>query len=188
MPAPRTPRPSTRAGARSPRVAIVVSRYNATVTDALLQGAIGAYLRAGGEERALTTLDAPGAFEVPVLCAAAAQCGKFDAIVALGCIVRGETIHDRVLGNAVTRELARIASDSLVPIGLGVLSVENSDQARARAGGDKGNKGAEAMEAALQTLHALRLLRTGKKPRGVLSARPDKTRSRSARTGATRAR
>lgn len=161
-----------------PAIAIAVSRYNASVTEPLLQGAIGVYTRAGGDERNLIILDAPGAFELPVLVAGALRQKKVAAAVALGCIVKGETRHDRVLGNAVTQSLCELSVRTVKPVGLGVLTVENADQAHARAGGDKGNKGAEAMEAVLMTLDALAHA-AGKRSAPRAAARPDKA-SRSA--------
>lgn len=156
-------------------IAVVVSRYNASVTEPLLQGAIGVYTRAGGSEGDLLVLDAPGAFELPVLAAAALRQKRIAGVVALGCIVKGETRHDRVLGAAVTQSLCELSTRFTKPVGLGVLTVENPEQAHARAGGDKGNKGAEAMEAVLITLESLR--RAGGR-RGVITVtpRPDKAR------------
>ncbi len=158
----------------------MVSRYSRSVTESLVHGAIGAYERAGGREADLVVLDAPGAFELPVLVAGAIGTGKFDGVVALGCIIRGETKHDRVLGHAVAQALAQISAREVVPVGLGVLTVENVDQAVARAGGDKGNKGAEAMEAVLMTIDSLAKVRGGRGQRGAQgahAARPDKARS-----------
>jgi 6,7-dimethyl-8-ribityllumazine synthase len=136
----------------------------------MLQGAIGVYTRAGGDERNLLILDAPGAFELPVLVASALKRKHIAAALALGCIVKGETRHDRVLGAAVTQSLCELSTRFVKPVGLGVLTVENADQAHARAGGDKGNKGAEAMEAVLMTLASL----GGTPAKSTL--RPDKAR------------
>lgn len=128
---------------------MVVSRYNATVTDRLLEGARAEYERRDGDPADLAVYPAPGSFEIPVIAAAAARSGRFAAVVALGCIVRGQTRHDRYLAQAVTDGLMRLALETGIPVGLGVLTVENAKQARDRAGGRKGNKGAEAMAAAL---------------------------------------
>lgn len=144
-----------------PRVAIVVSRYNGSITDRLLEGATEEYARRGGDPGGLAVLDAPGSFEIPAIAAAAARSGKFGAIVALGCIIRGETRHDRYLAQAVTDALMSIAVGTGVPVGLGVLTVENSRQARERAGGKKGNKGAEAMGAAIDAGAAIARARAG---------------------------
>jgi 6,7-dimethyl-8-ribityllumazine synthase len=97
---------------------------------------------------------APGAFEVPMLVDRALATGAFDVAVGVGCIVRGETVHDRHLGQAVTQELLSIAVRRGRPVGLAVLTVEDIAQAHARAGGALGNKGAEAMAAAIATCNA----------------------------------
>lgn len=158
-------------GVRSPTVppvAIVVSRYNATVTDALLSGAVRAYERAGGEVRDLYVIEAAGSFELVALAHAAARTRRFEGVLALGCIIKGETRHDEFLAHAVTQGLANITLTTDVPVGLGVLTVNNQQQALARAGlggaakrrrraGDGagsaalGNKGEEAMLALLRT-------------------------------------
>lgn len=145
--APRLPR-------RVIRVAIVVSRYNNEITDRLRDGAVEELARRCADRGRAEIVQAPGAFELPYLASVAARSGRFDAIVALGCIVKGETIHDRVLADAVTREMSRLAVDSGLPVGLGVLTVDTTEQARARAGGSLGNKGAEAMTAALDCIAA----------------------------------
>lgn len=142
-----------------PRVAVVVSRYNKWITDALQAGAVEEYRRRFGSEVGLTIVPAPGSFEVPALAHEAAVSAKFQAVVALGCVIRGETTHDQHINNAVSTQLLRSACESGVPIGFGILTVENAQQAEARAGGDKGNKGAEAMAAALDTAMTLAALR-----------------------------
>ncbi len=141
-----------------PPVAIVVSRYNASVTDRLLAGAALAYQRAGGRLGNLHIAEAPGAFELVPICAAAARQGGFAGVVALGCIIRGETRHDEVLGDAVTSGLANLALITGVPIGLGVLTVDTPAQAAARAGGKLGNKGEEAMLAVIASIGEIALL------------------------------
>lgn len=144
-----------RHAASAPRLAIVISRYNESITSHLLEGALGEYERSGGDRNAVTIIDAPGAFEIVALANAAARSGRIEAVVALGCIIKGETIHDRVLADAVTQGLVNITIVTGVPIGLGVLTVDSVAQARARAGGDKGNKGAEATSAVLAALAGL---------------------------------
>ncbi|MBL8990500.1 MAG: 6,7-dimethyl-8-ribityllumazine synthase, partial [Phycisphaerae bacterium] len=123
-----------------------------------LGGAIDAFAAAGGDPDALTLVDAPGSFELLALCGAAARSGRFDGVVALGCIVKGQTRHDEYLAAAVTTGLGLLAAQTGVPIGLGVLTVNSQRQALERAGGAVGNKGAEAMGAVLLTLDAMRAL------------------------------
>lgn len=155
---------SSRGGAGLPPVAVVVSRYNASITDRLLQGAVEAYGAAGGRQRDLTLVEAAGAFELGVLVAAAARTERFAAVVALGCIIKGETRHDRYLAQALTSGLMDLSIVSGVPVGLGVLTVESVGQAKERAGGKGGdkpgsNKGAEAMRAALHAAAQIATLR-----------------------------
>ncbi len=148
-------------GKRSARglpVAIVVSRYHDAITSKLLEGATAEYVSRGGAKQDVFVVDAPGAFELPTIAAEAAMCGVFDAVVVLGCVVKGETTHDQHLATAVTNEIARIGVDTGCPIGFGLLTVENMEQAEARAGGAQGNKGEEAMAAALDTLESLERL------------------------------
>lgn len=152
-------RPTPKAGPVPP-VAVVVSRYNASITDRLRQGALEQYaLRAGGRATA-TVLDAPGSFEIPAIVLAAARSGRFAGVVALGCIIKGETSHDVYLAEAVTRGLMEVVLRTGVPVGLGVLTVDTVAQARARAGGQQGNKGAEAMAAVLDTIAEIGAVRT----------------------------
>jgi 6,7-dimethyl-8-ribityllumazine synthase len=141
------------------RIAIIASTYHGDVTGALLEGARQAHRAAGGAPEDLRVIAAPGAFELPVLAAAAAARADIAGVVALGCVVRGETRHDRYICAAVAAELARLAVDRGKPVGFGVLTVETMRQARARAGGKAGNKGAEAMEAVLRALAALAEIR-----------------------------
>lgn len=141
-----------------PPVAIVVSRYNDAVTSALLQGAVAAYERAGGDAKHLGTIDAPGAFELTAICAAAARCGLYEGVVALGCVIAGQTRHDRYINDAVAHGITNITLETGVPVAFGLLTVETEAQARARSGGDKGNKGADAMVAVLETIAAIKAI------------------------------
>ncbi|MDP1662474.1 MAG: 6,7-dimethyl-8-ribityllumazine synthase [Phycisphaerales bacterium] len=176
-----------------PRIAIVVSRYNWTVTGRLLEGAKAAFEAATGSPFSEADIFfAPGAFEVVALSNAAAECRAFDGVVALGCIIKGETNHDEVLGHAVTQALANIALVTGTPVSLGVLTVNTAAQAKARAGesdgrGEHGNKGAESMIALLATLAELKRIearRTGGTQRSFeidlssLTGAPDKLASK----------
>lgn len=135
--------------------AIVVSRYNETVTSVMLDGAIGAYLDRGGDEARLAVLEAPGAYELVSIARAAAFSGVYRSVVCLGCVIKGETEHDRHIGNAVANGLAQISVATGVPVAFGVLTTNTNEQALARAGGAKGNKGAEAMGAVLDAADAI---------------------------------
>ncbi len=135
--------------------AVVVSRYNETVTSVMLDGAIGAYLARGGADSDLAVLEAPGAYELISIANAAASSGLYGSVVCLGCVIRGETSHDQHINSAVANGLANISIKTGVPVAFGVLTTNTNEQAIARAGGDKGNKGAEAMDAALDAAQAI---------------------------------
>ena len=147
------------ADARGMRVAIAASAYHAAVTSAMDRGAREEFARLGGDPAAVRGVAAAGAFELPLLVDALLARPDVDGAVAIGFVVRGETVHDRHLGLAVTQELARISVARGKPVGLAVLTVENMDQARARAGGASGNKGADAMRAVVATACSCREIR-----------------------------
>lgn len=138
------------------RVAIAVSRYHPAVTDVLCSGAIEAFTRAGGTRDDLRIVPAPGAFELPAICRALAGRCDVDGVVALGCIIRGETSHDQHLAQAIAQGLTDVSVATGKPIAFGVLTCHTHQQARARAGGDKGNKGEEAMAAAIEAIQTIR--------------------------------
>lgn len=138
-----------------PRVAVIVSRYNWSVTELLLEGALAEYAARGHEAGSVTVFEGPGAFELPVLALAAADTGRYRGIVAIGCIIRGETRHDRYIAEAVANGLMQITLQSGVPVTFGVLTADTPEQARARAGGEHGNKGQDAMAALLDTIIAM---------------------------------
>lgn len=138
-----------------PSIAVVVSRYNADVTSRLLEAAIAEIVRQGGASDRIAIIDAPGAFELTALCNAAARSGAYRGIVALGCLIHGQTRHDRYIADAVAQGIARITIDTGVPVAFGLITAETPEQAHARSGGDKGNKGQEAAAALMDTLTAL---------------------------------
>ncbi len=137
------------------RVAIVVSRYHQRITLRLLEGAEQVCRDAAVPEESLDILWVPGAFELGVGVSAAARSGRYRAVIALGVVIRGETPHFDVVVRGAADTVAQVSSDSLVPVGLGLLTCDSMEQAISRAGGDHGNKGAEAAEAALQTASML---------------------------------
>lgn len=138
------------------RIAVVVSRYNALITERLYEGAEQLFRSRAAKGSSIVRVDAPGSFELPALCLAAAATQAFDGVVALGCIIKGETIHDRVIADAIATGILNATLASGVPIAFGVITAENEDQAHARAGGAVGNKGSEAMAANLDTIAAIR--------------------------------
>ncbi|HJR89190.1 MAG TPA: 6,7-dimethyl-8-ribityllumazine synthase [Aeromicrobium sp.] len=139
------------------RVAIVAARWHETVMDGLIAGARTTLREAGATD--VDVIRAPGAFELPLV-AQACVTGGYDAIVALGVVIRGDTPHFEYVSSAATDGLARVALDERVPIGFGLLTCDDEAQALARAGlpGSSEDKGREAAEAALATLHILRAL------------------------------
>jgi 6,7-dimethyl-8-ribityllumazine synthase len=138
---------------RSPggaRYAVIASRWNGEIVDALVDGARRAFAEHGVADDALDVLRVPGAWELPVLARRLAQDGRHAAIVALGCVVRGETRHYEHVADECARGLMRVALDSGVPVLNGVLAVEDEADAWARAGGARGNKGADVALSAIE--------------------------------------
>ena len=137
---------------------VVVSRYNAPITDKLLDGAKRVYAARGGDPADLKVASVPGSFELPMLALAAAETEEFAGVVALGCLIKGETSHDRYIAEAVAHGLMQASMSAAIPIAFGVLTVDTPEQAEARAGGAHGNKGEEAMHAVLDTLASIQEL------------------------------
>lgn len=140
------------------RIGLIVSRYHERVTARLLEGARATCREAGIPDDQVDVLWVPGAFELGVVTEAAAATGRYAGLVALGAVVRGETPHFDYVAGETARVLAEVARRHRVPVGLGLLTTDTMAQAEARAGGDAGNKGAEAAEAAIMTADLLRHL------------------------------
>jgi len=140
----------------SPRIAIVVSRFNRAVTDNLLEGAITTARERGVAIRDADVFPVPGAFELPVVARALAKGGRYDGVVCLGAVVRGETPHFDFVCEQAAAGIQRVALETGVPVAFGVLTTDTMEQALARAGGDVGNKGREALVTVLETLHQIR--------------------------------
>ena len=137
------------------RIAIVVARFNEDVTKRLLRGAQEALQKHGVPDTEIDIYWVPGSLELPVTALALAEKGGHDAIVCLGAVIRGETFHFEVVAMQTANGLMQVQLDTGVPIGFGVLTTEDRDQALARSG-PKNNKGAEAAEAAIETANLLR--------------------------------
>ncbi len=140
------------------RVGIIMSRFNSVVTERLLQGALRALAQCGAAADHIEVVQVPGAFEIPLFAASLSDGGKFDAVVCLGAIVRGETQHHDYLARAVFDALEQLQVARHTPIALGILTTENIDQALQRSGDDAGNKGFEAAMTAVETATLLRQL------------------------------
>jgi 6,7-dimethyl-8-ribityllumazine synthase len=157
---PETPL-SAAAGAR---FALIVSRFNHAITDRLREGARAALKAAGAAESDVESLVVPGAFELPQAARCAAEAGRFDAVVCLGCVIRGETPHFEYISAAVAHGLMAAAAETGVPMAFGVLTTDTWEQAEARAGGGRDNKGFEAAAAALEMSALFRALRQPRRP------------------------
>jgi 6,7-dimethyl-8-ribityllumazine synthase len=143
------------------RFAVVVSKYNDFVTDRLQAGALEALAAAGARPDDITVVKVPGAFEIPLAAQRAAESGRFDAVVCLGCVIRGETPHFDYICSAVAHGLTAASSATGIPMAFGVLTTNSAEQALARAGDGPGNKGREAAQAAIEMAEVVAQLRQG---------------------------
>jgi 6,7-dimethyl-8-ribityllumazine synthase len=132
------------------RIGIIVARFNQFVTDRLRDGAVAALREAGAAESAIEVFSVPGAFEIPQAARAAAETGRFDAIVCLGCLIRGETPHFDYIASAAAHGITAAAGETGVPMAFGVLTTNTTEQAVARAGDGPDNQGREAAAAAIE--------------------------------------
>ena len=132
------------------RIAIVAGRFNSFITERLLEGAIDAFVRSGGDRENLDIVRVPGSWEMPVVVAELARQKRHDAIVCLGAVIRGETPHFDFVAGEASRGIAAASAEFDVPVGFGLLTTDTMEQASARAGGDHGNKGWDAALAALE--------------------------------------
>jgi 6,7-dimethyl-8-ribityllumazine synthase len=138
------------------RFAVVVSDFNAPITESLLTGCREALLSAGVKDKDLRVVWVPGAFELPLACLTLARTRRYAAVIALGCVIRGETPHDRYICRAVSQGIIRAGLDTGVPVIFGVLTTLDEKQAHARSGRNDRNKG---MESALAALRMARLMK-----------------------------
>jgi 6,7-dimethyl-8-ribityllumazine synthase len=142
----------------SAQFALVVARWNSFVVDHLLNGAVDALKRHGITEKQLTIIRVPGAFEIPLCVKKAADSGKYNAIIALGAVIRGGTPHfDYVAGECV-KGISQVSLNSTIPVAFGVLTVDTIEQAIERSGTKAGNKGEEAALSALEMVNLLKQL------------------------------
>ena len=142
--------------AKGKKVAIVVSRFNSFVVESLLEGAIDALKRHGNvDDNDITVIRVPGAYELPVAAKRVAQKGGFDAIIAIGAVIRGGTPHFDFVAGECNKGLAQVCLDSGIPVSFGVITTDSIEQAIERAGTKAGNKGAEAALGALEMVNVL---------------------------------
>ncbi|HET7290862.1 MAG TPA: 6,7-dimethyl-8-ribityllumazine synthase [Vicinamibacteria bacterium] len=179
--------PSSRPQGRGLRVAVVRARFNPGIVDGLSEGAEGALTQMGVAH--VVVMDAPGAFELPLAAGAAAASGRFDAVVALGAVIRGDTDHYEHIAREAAAGLQRTALDTGVPVGFGVLTCATEAQAVERSRPGPGNKGAEAARAAVALALTLRSFRRPARPQRSRRG-PERTqrRRKSRKAHATRGR
>ena len=143
------------------RFALVVSRFNCFITDRLLAGAVDALESAGADEKSITVVHVPGSFEIPLTAKKLAETGRVDAVIAIGCILRGETAHFDYVASEVARGVQLAQLDTGIPIIFCVLTCDTLEQAIDRAGLKSGNKGYDAGLAAVETANLAKQLRSG---------------------------
>ena len=145
---------------KSVKIAIVISRFNSFIVDRLYDGALKSLEANGIDNDAITVVKVPGAFEIPVAVKVLLDQNKFDAVITLGAIIRGETPHFEFISNECTHGISELAMSSGVPVIFGVLTVDNSEQAMDRAGDEESNKGYEAASAALEMISVLEQIKS----------------------------
>jgi 6,7-dimethyl-8-ribityllumazine synthase len=163
---PAVPALQERASARGLRVAILSAAFNGPVVEGLTAGAREALAEMGASARDVVALLVPGAFELPLAAQAAARSGRFDAVVALGAVIRGETDHYEHVAREAASGLRAVSLATGVPVGFGVLTVEKEAQALARSAPGPENKGAEAARAAVAMVEVLRRLAGSRRKAG----------------------
>ncbi|MGH2627946.1 MAG: 6,7-dimethyl-8-ribityllumazine synthase [Anaerolineales bacterium] len=142
------------------RVCVVVARWNSFVTAKLLEGALSGLRERGVRGEDVTTAWVPGAFEVPTAAKWAAASGRFDAVICLGAVIRGETAHFEYVAGGAAEGIGQVSLSTGVPVIFGVLTVDSVEQAMDRAGGKDGHKGDEAAQAAIEMANLRRLLQS----------------------------
>jgi 6,7-dimethyl-8-ribityllumazine synthase len=148
--------------AKGLKFGLVVSRYNDFINERLLEGALDALTRNGAEERNLSIAKVPGSFEIPLAAKKMAGSGRYDAVICLGCVIRGATPHFEYISAEVAKGIATVSLESGVPVSFGVITADNLEQAIERAGTKAGNKGWDAALAAIEMANLFRNMGTRK--------------------------
>lgn len=138
------------------KTAVVASRFNDFITTKLIEGAVDCLVRHGSAEKDITVIRVPGSFEIPIATARAAGSGKFDAVICLGALIRGQTPHFDYIASEVTKGIAQVSLNTGVPVAFGVITADTLEQAVDRAGAKAGNKGFEAAQSAIEMADLLR--------------------------------
>ncbi|WVD62905.1 6,7-dimethyl-8-ribityllumazine synthase [Orbus mooreae] len=142
------------------KIAIITARFNHFINDSLVEGAIDALKRIGQvDDKNITVIKVPGAYEIPLTAKAVAQSKKYDGIVALGTVIRGSTAHFDYVAGESSSGLLSVSLEHTIPVGFGILTTENIEQAIERAGTKAGNKGAEAALTVLEMLNTLKAIK-----------------------------
>lgn len=144
--------------AKGYKIAIIASRFNDFMVNSLIGGAVDYLVRHGADKDDLTIIRVPGAFEMPIVAKKAAESKKYDGIVALGAVIRGATPHFDFVASETTKGLAHVSLEYGIPVGFGLLTTDNMEQAIERSGSKAGNNGVEAASALLETLQVLKQL------------------------------
>ncbi len=143
------------------RIAIVAARFNEFITSKLLTGALDTLKRHDLDEDCIDIAWVPGAFEIPLIAAKLADTGRYDAIICLGAVIRGNTSHYEYVCNEVSKGIAQVSLKSRIPVMFGVLTTENIEQAIERAGTKAGNKGSDCAEGAIEMINLIRQIEEG---------------------------
>ncbi len=142
--------------AKNMKLGLVVGRFNSFIVDRLVEGAVDAIVRHGGDSASIEQVLVPGAFEIPLVAQRMAASGKYDAIIALGAVIRGGTPHFDYVAGECAKGLGQVMLSQNVPVSFGVLTVDSIEQAIERAGTKAGNKGAEAALSAIEMVNVLK--------------------------------
>jgi 6,7-dimethyl-8-ribityllumazine synthase len=145
------------------RFAIVAARWNDFITGRLTEGALDALERLGADENSIEIFKVPGSFEIPLTAQKVAQTGRFDAVICLGTVIRGQTSHFEHVAGEAAKGIAQVSMQSGVPVLFGVVTAENLEQAIDRAGAKAGNKGFEAAMSAIELVNLYKEMQGGKK-------------------------
>ena len=140
-------------------VGIVASRFNSFIVEKLLEGAVDGLVRHGVEEKNIDACWVPGAFEIPAVAQRMADCGKYDAVICVGAVIRGATSHYELVVNETTKGIAQIGMKSDIPVLFGVIATENIEQAIERAGSKAGNKGYECALGAIEMANVMNMMK-----------------------------
>ncbi len=144
--------------AEGQKIGIVAARFNDFITNKLLEGAVDAFVRHGGDREALDVAYVPGAFEIPLVAKKMAESGKYDAVLCLGAVIRGATPHFDMVANEATKGVAHASLQTGVPVIFGILTTDSIEQAVERAGTKSGNKGFDTMNTAIEMVNLLKQL------------------------------